>query len=279
VLLEGATLHVTTETDVGRRRHETRPSGGEKREYAVPLEGARRLERIAVAVRPGDDGRGEGWLNWVGLQDPDLLERHLAQWDGVDARWEDHLRPPSYDPDFEPTVGLLLDDGDLAALCDRHARGEGLLEDILADARAATERPPEDRVGEFLADGGDARPGTRRRKRFVGRPHPGGMSDVDTGVETDTVEIGVVGTGGLGTRMLESFAELDRARVVAVADIDADALERAGSRFGVPPDARHADYGAMLDGGLDAVVVTTPHRSTTGRSSRRWSATEPARRC
>ncbi len=72
---------------------------------------------------------------------------------------------------------------------------------------------------------------------------------------------------GLGNRGLDVYGELVRgapelATIVAVADPDAAALERAGRRLGVPQEARYRDAAALLAAtrDLDAVVIATPDR-------------------
>lgn len=159
VLPEDCVLTVETITDLGRRHHEAAPSEGSRREYAFPLGGARELRRVTLRLYPGAEGRGEGWINWLGLQDPERLDEYLAQWERFDARWSDHLRAPDYDPDFEPTTGLLLDAEDLAVVRKAHER-EGLLADLVATAREAATRPPEKRVSDFLSGAATGTPGT-----------------------------------------------------------------------------------------------------------------------
>lgn len=167
VLPEDCVLGVETTTDLGRRCHEATPSDGARREYAFPLDGARELREVTLRLYPGSGGRGDGWVNWLGLQDPERLDAHLAQWDRLDARWSDHLRGPDYDPDFEPASGLLLDAGDLAALRTAHER-TGLLADLVATAREAADRPPEERVSDFLAGSGDRYTRDRDRAGALG---------------------------------------------------------------------------------------------------------------
>lgn len=76
----------------------------------------------------------------------------------------------------------------------------------------------------------------------------------------DTLRAGVVGAGSLGTRLGEALEASADGTVAAVADVDEDNRERAGSAFDVPPDARFVDYERMLDGiDLDAVLIATPH--------------------
>ena len=75
-----------------------------------------------------------------------------------------------------------------------------------------------------------------------------------------SLDIGVIGIGGLGSHMASGFDELPGIRITALADVADDALEAGGDRFDVPADRRFADYTAMLDAvDLDAVQITPPH--------------------
>jgi predicted dehydrogenase len=70
--------------------------------------------------------------------------------------------------------------------------------------------------------------------------------------------IGVVGTGWWATSYhLPTLAEHPHAEIVGVADLDQHKAEAAAERYGV----RHwfGDHRALLDLGLDGVVVATPH--------------------
>ncbi|MEF8884175.1 MAG: Gfo/Idh/MocA family oxidoreductase [Haloarculaceae archaeon] len=76
----------------------------------------------------------------------------------------------------------------------------------------------------------------------------------------DTLRAGVVGVGGLGTRLGAALEASAAGAVAAVADVDEAARERAGEAFDVPARARFAEYERMLDEtDLDAVVIATPH--------------------
>ncbi len=68
------------------------------------------------------------------------------------------------------------------------------------------------------------------------------------------VEIGVVGAGNRGHAHADSYSDVDRADVVAVADIDQDAATELADEYGVP--AVYGEFQDMVDdAGLDAVSV------------------------
>jgi predicted dehydrogenase len=70
------------------------------------------------------------------------------------------------------------------------------------------------------------------------------------------IAVGIVGLGQ-GLAHLAAFQALPNARVVAVADLNADLCERIAARYGV--DRAHASLEAMLaDPAVDLVVIATP---------------------
>ena len=76
------------------------------------------------------------------------------------------------------------------------------------------------------------------------------------------LRFGIVGTGGMGGVHAREIHGRRDARVVALCDTSEQALERAASWFGpaAADVARHTDLDGMLAaGGLDAVVIATPH--------------------
>ena len=68
----------------------------------------------------------------------------------------------------------------------------------------------------------------------------------------------LVGLKGVGRQHLKGLAESARAKLVAVADIDAEHAGRVADEHGA---RAYGDYRALLDGEkeLDAVVFATPH--------------------
>lgn len=78
--------------------------------------------------------------------------------------------------------------------------------------------------------------------------------------DTEPLRIGIVGLGYIGTTVGEEFHHHPDATVQALCDLEPDRLTEVGATFGVPSDRQYAEYTAMLaDGGLDAVLVGTPH--------------------
>jgi hypothetical protein len=76
-----------------------------------------------------------------------------------------------------------------------------------------------------------------------------------------TVEVGIIGAGGRGQWLGDFFIEHAGARLVALADVFQDRLDKAGrsSRFpGAPVPTRFNAYRELIASRVDAVVVETP---------------------
>lgn len=72
----------------------------------------------------------------------------------------------------------------------------------------------------------------------------------------DTVNIGVIGCGRMATRLARKCVEMGRARIVAVADPDPDALGAAAAEFNAE---RARDFEALCArSDVDAVIVGSP---------------------
>jgi len=70
------------------------------------------------------------------------------------------------------------------------------------------------------------------------------------------LNVGVVGLGAIGQKHCEVLAQIREAKLLAVADTNAELLNKTAGKFGALP---FADYEQMLQTpGLDAVVVATP---------------------
>jgi predicted dehydrogenase len=75
---------------------------------------------------------------------------------------------------------------------------------------------------------------------------------------TGRARVGIIGTGWWATSYhLPTLAEHPRAELVGVADVDPQRAEAAARRHRIPTWV--ADHHALLDLGLDGVVIATPH--------------------
>lgn len=117
---ERAVFHIIVRTDRGEIEFIEPSASGQKREYAVDLQGAARLDAITLEITAVDDGMANGWINWIGLQNSALLPHHLAQFERFDASWAPYLKPESYEPTFTPSYGILINADELAAFRAEH---------------------------------------------------------------------------------------------------------------------------------------------------------------
>jgi predicted dehydrogenase len=76
---------------------------------------------------------------------------------------------------------------------------------------------------------------------------------------TKTINLGIVGAGGMGRTHSAAAASLgDRARVAAIVDANPDAAGKLAEETGATSYASTAEMIAALKGDLDAVVICTP---------------------
>jgi predicted dehydrogenase len=75
-------------------------------------------------------------------------------------------------------------------------------------------------------------------------------------MDAPALRVGIIGAGQAGERHAIGFTETPTTRVVGVADIDA---RRAGDLAGRFQAHAYTDWRAMLDRGLDILVVSLPH--------------------
>jgi myo-inositol 2-dehydrogenase / D-chiro-inositol 1-dehydrogenase len=81
----------------------------------------------------------------------------------------------------------------------------------------------------------------------------------------DVISVGVIGSGGMGTRHAETLsATVSGARVAGVTDLDRSRAEKLAASCG--PDAMvfENEQALIRDDGIDAVVVTTPDETHAG---------------
>ncbi|MBX3751041.1 MAG: heparinase II/III family protein [Opitutaceae bacterium] len=116
----GSIATITAVTDVGVRKFVAPPAPELKKEHVLDLGGAKVLHALTIEIEAVADGVTSGWINWVGLQHSQLLERVKWMWDQYDAAWTGYLQPESYEPRFEPAHGLLVNKEELAALRAKH---------------------------------------------------------------------------------------------------------------------------------------------------------------
>jgi predicted dehydrogenase len=83
------------------------------------------------------------------------------------------------------------------------------------------------------------------------------MSEQSTSTDLD---IGVIGTGLLGTRLAEDVAIHPGCRLTAISDIDSESLRKAADRLSLGADSCYESHVDLLGSELlDAVIIATPH--------------------
>jgi predicted dehydrogenase len=79
-------------------------------------------------------------------------------------------------------------------------------------------------------------------------------------VSADTLRVGLIGTGYIGTTVGGQFHRHPESTVSAITEIDAETRAEAATVFAVSDDSLYDEYREMLDGeSLDAILVGTPH--------------------
>lgn len=154
-----AIARLLAETDRGPRRLQAPPAGLKKRELALDLAGATRVDQVTIEVEAGADGIAEGWFNWLGLQHSGRLAQQLQAQTAWDARWEHHLQDDRFEPAFKPAYGLVLSADELAVLRERHAAltADGRPSPFVAAGAAAAHIVPESRIHDYVNFWGDSR--------------------------------------------------------------------------------------------------------------------------
>ncbi len=150
---------MTAVTNAGVRTFTSGPAPALKKEHALELNGASVLHSLTLEIDSAAEGVSSGWINWVGVQHSQLLERVKWMWDRFDAAWEGYLQPESYEPKFEPTHGLLVNAAELAALRIRHDAFLAVHHEstFTKAADEARKLEPERMVREFVNFWGDTR--------------------------------------------------------------------------------------------------------------------------
>jgi len=81
---------------------------------------------------------------------------------------------------------------------------------------------------------------------------------------------GIVGTGGISHQMAEEFTRVAGSRVVAVCSRNRAVADAFGDAHGIP--RRFDSLERMLDDGVDAVYIATPHITHVDYASRAIAA-------
>lgn len=156
----GAVVHVKAITNQGRLKQISPPFGNQKMEIELPLAEASRVHEVAIEVYASAHGARSGWINWVGLRDTERLAMYLDRWSRQQKMdWNRHLKPETYEPRFEPLLGIDVSSRELEQLREEHLKqladtGSSQYTDRAADLKKLI---PERFISEYTLGGGDQR--------------------------------------------------------------------------------------------------------------------------
>jgi hypothetical protein len=83
----GSLCKMTAVTDAGVRTFVSPPAPELKKEHVLELGGAKILHSLTLEIEAAQEGVSGGWINWVGLQHSQLLDRVKWMWDRFDSGW------------------------------------------------------------------------------------------------------------------------------------------------------------------------------------------------
>lgn len=125
---------------------------GQKREYIVPLNKARKLKHLTMEVCSKEKGTQAGAILWVILQNEKKLADYCRSLLPYGKEWKLHLQPEGYQPEFVPTYGIVFGKDKMDEIRRRHddmVRAEGSSAYIKA-AEKMMQTDPEDIIREYL---------------------------------------------------------------------------------------------------------------------------------
>ena len=154
VIPDKATLTVTLQTDKGQVEQTFEKMPDNRREYVVPLGGARRLNHIALSVRSQEKGIQAGAVLWLILQNENRLKQYFQTLIPYGKKWEGHIKPETYQPAFEPAYGIVFAKDKLEEIRERHRQiiaADGT-SPYLETARRLMRTDPEDLIKESIGN-------------------------------------------------------------------------------------------------------------------------------
>lgn len=115
------TLRIIADTDKGRLENEfvrqsEKTRFKEKKEYIFDLEGSEYLKTLTIEFDAVNKGFDAIYLNWIGLQNSNLLSNVIKQYSSFSEHWVGLLKPESFEPKYEPTYGFLINARELEEL-------------------------------------------------------------------------------------------------------------------------------------------------------------------
>lgn len=145
-------LELSVETDAGPRRLQAQALDLPLREYRLDLNGATRLTGIRASLVAEETGSAHGRLNFILVENKELLDRLQAQQKRYDGEWEGYLKPRGEALDFKPLNDVFLDETELEQLRRKllSSDDERNRRELAAFREKAISIVPEDRMHGFM---------------------------------------------------------------------------------------------------------------------------------
>jgi predicted dehydrogenase len=84
------------------------------------------------------------------------------------------------------------------------------------------------------------------------------------------VKFGVAGCGGITPTVLRAVEGAAELNVVALMDVDHDAVERIGDEFGI--ERRHTDFSKLIEDDIEAVIINSPNDCHSSQAAAAFAA-------
>lgn len=124
----------------------------QRREYIIPLDKAKKLKHLTMAVYSQEKGIQAGAILWVILQNEKKLADYCQSLLPYGKEWKLHLQPESYEPEFVPTYGIVFGKDKMDEIRRRHddmVRANGTSA-YIKTAEKMMQTAPEDIIREYL---------------------------------------------------------------------------------------------------------------------------------
>jgi hypothetical protein len=150
VVPENGFLCLKAKTEQGEK--ESRADGAGKQELELILEGAKTISQITITVGNTTGESATGWLNWLGVQNDELLEKQLELNRQFDERWEGYIKAEAYEPEFVPKYGLIATEEELVRMREKYEKhlAKGGTDVFYERIKPFLDKRPEDMIGNYM---------------------------------------------------------------------------------------------------------------------------------
>ncbi|GMQ62239.1 hypothetical protein [Vallitalea maricola] len=121
-------------------------------EIQLDLGNSKKINKIIIEIYTNEDGFQGGHFKWIMLQNSDLLNEYLEQYNNYDSKWIGYLKDENYNPEFKPTYNLIVDEEELVKLRNYHMIHEKLTgKSMYADyVKELKHEIPEDMIHDYV---------------------------------------------------------------------------------------------------------------------------------